>query len=226
MRKQKTRNCNYFWMMNKLIHKSLIYLSLLVFFGCKNEPKNETLNLEEIRPKSNFKSRKNVKTRSIDSNEVSLLEYKNDSIDLKISRLVAKKNDNFLNRFPSKKNTLRTLFFKGKTIQIQHESYEYSDSIKMKNAFFNWLDCNGKECRCIKLYEETKIEPQNLLVITTGKSIDIIRSESPFKPEDWIDFIRFSKQNNEFSYIIFQKKNRNAQWFEFNNFELVPKKNK
>jgi hypothetical protein len=111
-------------------------------------------------------------------------------------------------------------------IQIQHEFYEYVDSNQMKNAFFNWLDCNGKQCKSIKLYEETKIEPQNLLVIVTSKSIDIFRSQSTLNSADWVNYIRFSKKINDFKYIVIQKKNQKSQWFEFINHKLCPKSKK
>ncbi len=212
-------------MMKKLFHKSLFYLILLVFLGCKNDSKNEKVDLEDIRPKSNSKSNKIDKTY-IDSNDFFLREYTMDSVDLKLARLITLSNSTFLNRFPSKKNALRTLYLTDTTIQIQHEHYEYVDSNQMKNAFFNWLDCNGKNCKSIKLYEETKIEPDNLLLIATAQSIDIFRSKSLFKVEDWINFVRFSKKTNVFKYILFQKKNQKSQWFDFKNYKLVLKTKK
>lgn len=196
-----------------------------MFLGCKNDSKNEKVDLEDIRPKSNSKSNKIDKTY-IDSNDFFLREYTMDSVDLKLARLITLSNSTFLNRFPSKKNALRTLYLTDTTIQIQHEHYEYVDSNQMKNAFFNWLDCNGKNCKSIKLYEETKIEPDNLLLIATAQSIDIFRSKSLFKAEDWINFVRFSKKTNVFKYILFQKKNQKSQWFDFKNYKLVLKTKK
>ena len=196
-----------------------------MFLGCKDDSKSETVDLDKIRPKSDSKSNKIDKT-NIDSNEVSLHEYILDSINLKLDHIITLSNSTFLNRFPSKKNALRTLYLTDTTIQIQHEHYEYVDSNQMKNAFFNWLDCNGKNCKSIKLYEETKIEPDNLLLIATAQSIDIFRSKSLFKAEDWINFVRFSKKTNVFKYILFQKKNRKSQWFDFKNYQLVLKTKK
>ena len=212
-------------MMNSHVLNSIIYLIILVSFGCNNDPKNNTLNLEEIRPKSKLKSNKN-ENRNIDSNEIFLHEYALDSVNFKLFRLVCKNNTSFLNRFPSKKNTLRTLFLVDTTIQIEHESYEYLDSNQMKNAFFNWLDCNGKDCKNIKLYEETKIEPDIFLLVAAPNSIDIFRSKSTLNADEWVNFVRLSRKIKDFKFIIFQKKNRKAQWFEFKNFELVPKKKK
>jgi len=207
-------------MMKKISYISLIYLQVFIFFSCSNETKNDTLDLEDIRPNANYDSTKNDKT-GLDTTEIFLREYVLDSIDLKISRLLSQNNTSFLNRFPSKKNALRTLFLSDTTLQIQHEFYEYVDSNQMKNAFFNWLDCNGKDCRSIKLYEETKLESDNMLLIATVQSIDIFRSKSSFKPEDWINFVRLSKKTNVFKFILFQRKNRKAQWFDFKNNKLI-----
>ena len=48
--------------------------------------------------------------------------------------------------------------------------YTFNDSIKTKNAFYNWLDCFGVECDMIKLNEDIehiKTPPQFALVYDT-----------------------------------------------------------
>lgn len=211
--------------MQILIIRSLVITLLVLLTACSGDNNNETINLEKIRPKSESKITNN-KNVVLDSNEIILQTYKHDSINLKLASLRINQNSTFLNRFPHRKSGILTLIKEDTSFQIQHENYEYLDSNQMKNAFFNWLDCNGKDCKSIKLYEELKIEPQNLLVITTDKSIDIFRSEKNIKPEEWVDFIRFSKKSKVFKYILFQKKNQKSQWFDFKNFKLVAKSKK
>ena len=208
--------------MKMLFHSSFIFLSLLILLACSNGNSNKSVDLDQIRPKSEFKSTKDKKI-VLDSNEIFLNAYKNDSIDLKLSKIRSNQNTSFLIRFPHENSGLRTLMLEDTSIQLEHEFYKYADSNQMKNAFFNWLDCNGKDCRSIKVYEETKIETQNLLVIATDNSIDFIRGDSYFKPKDWIDYIRFSRKSKDFKYILFQKKNQKAKWFEFKDYKLVPK---
>jgi hypothetical protein len=208
--------------MQILIIRSLVTALLLLVTSCSGHNKNETIDLEKIRPKSESKitNKRNV---YIDSNEIILQSYYNDSINLKLTKLRVNQNLSFLNRFPNKKSGLRTLMKEDTCIQIQHEFYEYIDSNQMKNAFFNWLDCNGKDCKSIKLYEETKIEQQNLLVVTTSKSIDIFRSVTNLSPNEWVDFVRFSRNTKTFKYILFQKKNQKSKWFYFKENKLVLK---
>jgi hypothetical protein len=207
------------------IFRTLVIFTILSFTACSNEDNQGTIDLEKIRPKSET-SNKAKKTDFIDSNEILLKIYENDSLHLKLAKLRVAKNSSFLNRFPHKNSGFRILMRQDTTIQIHHEFYEYLDSNQMKNAFFNWLDCNGKDCKSIKLYEETKIEPQNLLVLTTPKSIDIFRSQKNINPDEWVDFIRFTKNTTEFRHLLFQKKNQKSQWFDFKNYKLVIKTKK
>jgi hypothetical protein len=184
--------------------------------------KSKSVNLEDIRPKSETKE---IKQKIIekDSSELLLTSYRNDSIDLKLTRLITINKPTFLQRFPHKNSAFRTLFTNETCVQFEHELYEYVDSNQMKNAFFNWLDCNGRNCKSIKLYEETKIENANLLVIISSKSIDIIRSNSVIKPEEWINYVRFSRKISDFKYILFQKKNQKAFWLEYRDYKLFRK---
>jgi hypothetical protein len=197
---------------------------LIIFFACDKGAQDKTIDLEQIRPKSDFKAEKK-KESVLDSNEIFLRIYKNDSVDLEFTKLCVNQNPTFLSRFPNTNSGSRTLFLSDTTIKIQHEFYDYLDSNQMKNAFFNWLDCNGKDCRSIKLFEEIKIENTNLIVITTSKSIDIIRSESNLNLDNWVKFVRFSKKNRDFKYILFQKKNQKSKWFDYKD-KLVPKPKK
>jgi hypothetical protein len=212
--------------MQLLISRTLLIISCFFLTACSAEGDNETIDLEKIRPKSEMTNNKVVKDQVIDSSEILLHAYENDSVNLKLTKLRISNISLFLHRFPHKISGLRTLIKEDTMIQIQHEFYEYVDSNQMKNAFFNWLDCNGKQCKSIKLYEETKIEPQNLLVIVTSKSIDIFRSQSTLNSADWVNYIRFSKKINDFKYIVIQKKNQKSQWFEFINHKLCPKSKK
>ena len=209
--------------MKILFEYFLVIITTAILISCSE--KSKSVDLDDIRPKSDSRVFK-AKIIENDSSEFLLKSYQNDSIELSLTKLITNKKTTFLQRFPCKKSAFRTLISKDTNIQYQHELYEYVDSNQMKNAFFNWLDCNGKDCRSIKLYEETKIENLNLLIITTSKSIDIIRSNSDVKLENWIDYLRFSRKMSDFKYILYQKKNHKANWFVFKENKLVPKTKK
>lgn len=195
-------------------------LLLFVSISCSNNKNQKAIQLDDIRPQAN-QEKQTQKIQLKDSTEIKLNEYKDDSINLNFEYLKEIDEVRFIKRFPHLKSGLRRLSPQDTAIQFIHEYYTYNDSIEMKNAFFNWLDCNGKNCESIKLYDEKKIESTNLLVICTSKSIDIVRGNQIFNPKEWVNFVRFSRKNEDFKFIIFQKKNQKAKWFEFKNYDLT-----
>jgi hypothetical protein len=202
-------------------HISKIIIFLLIL-SCSSKQEDQILNLEKIRPKSG-KIIKEIKKEEIDSSQFILQTYHHDSFKLNISKIEFIKSTTFLARFPNINSGNITLYEQDTSKKIQHEFYNFKDSNQMKNAFFNWLDNVGKVGKSLKLYEESKIENYNLLIITASKSIDIIRSNTLINPDEWIKYVRFSREINDFRYILFQKKNQKVKWFEFINYKLVPK---
>lgn len=205
-----------------------LYFILIHFFiisSCSENKKNSSVSLNDIRPKSNFEY-KNKKAAKNDSTQLILEEYNQDSIYLNIKHLHELNESNFLNRFPHLKSAIRSITTSDSSIHFTHEFYIYKDSLQMKNAFFNWLDCNGQKCISIKLYEERKIEPCNFLLIASAVSIDIIRCNKIFKPEDWIRYVRFNRKQNDYKYILFQKADQKAKWFVFKDNKLNLMKHK
>ncbi|MBK6527761.1 MAG: hypothetical protein IPG07_20770 [Crocinitomicaceae bacterium] len=48
--------------------------------------------------------------------------------------------------------------------------YTFSDSVKTKSAFYNWLDCYGKDCNEVKLNQDVELfksEPMLTLIYDT-----------------------------------------------------------
>ena len=209
--------------------KAYVSLFLLIFLlansSCSEKQNDSSLKLEDIRPKSE----RDYTTKKIelpDTTKAFLSEYNNDSITLNIKYIKSINESNFLNRFPHLKSANRSIITADSAHQYTHEYYLFKDSNQMKNAFFNWLDCNGKKCESIKLFEERKIEPINLLVIATAKSIDILRSDQTISPEEWVDFVRFTRNYSDFKYIVFQKKNQKAKWLNYKERKLILKDKK
>jgi len=208
--------------MKTAFNLSSIIFILLLFCSCKEKNDDTSIKLDDIRPKAESRTQ-SKNDKELDSLKILLKSYENDSFNLRISKLQILKEPTFLSRFPNDENGIRILTCNDTTIKLTHEFYLYKDSIQMKNAFFNWLDCNGKECKSIKLYDECKFESTNLLVISSGNSIDIIRSDKEIKTNDWVSYVRLSRKNKELKFIIYQKKNQKAKWLEFKNYKLVQK---
>lgn len=208
--------------MKTAFNLSSVIFILLLFYSCKEKNDDTSIKLDDIRPKAESRTQ-SKNDKELDSLKILLKSYENDSFNLRISKLQILKEPTFLSRFPNEENGIRILTCNDTTIKLTHEFYLYKDSTQMKNAFFNWLDCNGKECKSIKLYDECKFESTNLLVISSGNSIDIVRSDKEIKTNDWVSYVRLSRKNKELKFIIYQKKNQKAKWLEFKNYKLVQK---
>lgn len=145
--------------------------------------------------------------------------YNQDSINLEITKINVNPEKTFIQRFPHKNAT--NLFVESKKNIVTHLEINYSDSNAMKNAFFNYLDCYGKDCKSIELFQKVKFSKTFFMLITTTKSIHIIESENNLNSSDWINCVRFSKIADPIKFIIIQKKQQKAKWFSYSNYHLT-----
>ena len=67
--------------------------------------------------------------------------------------------------------------------------YNFSDSVKLNNAFYNWLDCFGSDCQAVKLNEDidaVKTPPSFTLVYDT--TIVMIEYPCEHQQNNWRAF--------------------------------------
>lgn len=145
--------------------------------------------------------------------------YNQDSVNLEITKINLNPEKTFIQRFPYKNAT--NLLVESKKNLVSHLEINYSDSNAMKNAFFNYLDCYGKDCKSIELFQKVKFSKTFFMLITTTNSIHIIESDNNLNSSDWINCVRFSKIADPIKFIIIQKKQQKAKWFSYSNFHLT-----
>jgi hypothetical protein len=145
--------------------------------------------------------------------------YNQDSVNLEIIKINVNPEKTFIQRFPYKNAT--NLLLESKKNLVKYLQINYADSNAMKNAFFNYLDCYGKDCKSIELFQKVKFSKIFFMLITTTKSIHIIESENNLNSIDWINCVRFSKIADPIKFIIIQKKQQKAKWFSYSNYHLT-----
>ena len=145
--------------------------------------------------------------------------YNQDSVNLEITKINLNPEKTFIQRFPYKNAT--NLLLESKKNLVKHLQINYADSNAMKNAFFNYLDCYGKDCKSIELFQKVKFSKTFFMLITTTKSIHIIESENNLNSSDWINCVRFSKIADPIKFIIIQKKQQIAKWFSYSHYHLT-----
>ena len=179
-------------------------------------------NNNQKREKTENKKINNKKPKEIQKEDtlIAIFDFYNqDSVNLEITKINVNPEKTFIQRFPYKNAT--NLLLESKKNLVKHLQINYADSNAMKNAFFNYLDCYGKDCKSIELFQKVKFSKTFFMLITTTKSIHIIESENNLNSSDWINCVRFSKIADPIKFIIIQKKQQIAKWFSYSHYHLT-----
>ena len=195
---------------------SHITLSTIIFIqacSLNNNQKREKIENNKI---NNEKPKEILKEDTLKA----IFEFYNqDSVNLEITKVNVIPEKTFIHRFPHKNAT--NLLVESKKNLVKHLQINYADSNAMKNAFFNYLDCYGKDCKSIELFQKVKFSKTFFMLITTTNSIHIIESDNNLNPSEWINCVRFSKIADPVKFIIIQKKQQKAKWFSYSNYHLT-----
>ena len=195
---------------------SNITLSTIIFIQACSSNNNQKREKIENNKINNKKPKEILKEDTLKA----IFEFYNqDSVNLEITKINLNPEKTFIQRFPYKNAT--NLLLESKKNLVKHLQINYADSNAMKNAFFNYLDCYGKDCKSIELFQKVKFSKTFFMLITTTKSIHIIESENNLNSSDWINCVRFSKIADPIKFIIIQKKQQKAKWFSYSNYHLT-----
>lgn len=177
--------------------KLLSLLILIIFVSCKEEKQPEIISFDELAGIEETDAMN-------DSAEQNNLMLANTPIDLFTqSQLVAydtfpHKEKHVLDRFGYNQTVKRDFIGKnkvkyGKTNEVTPVAsifyYTFSDSLKTKNAFYNWLDCYGADCNEIKLYEDIQaIKTPPMFTVVYDTVIVAVEYKCEHTQNDWKTF--------------------------------------
>ena len=195
---------------------SYITLSTIIFIHACSSNNNQKRGKREDNKINNEKPKEILKE---DTLKAFFDFYNQDSVNLEIIKINVNPEKTFIQRFPYKNAT--NLLLESKKNLVKYLQINYADSNAMKNAFFNYLDCYGKDCKSIELFQKVKFSKIFFMLITTTKSIHIIESDNNLNSSDWINCVRFSKIADPIKFIIIQKKQQKAKWFSYSHYHLT-----
>lgn len=209
-----------------MILKLFSFLFLFfILFSCSNKEKEETVDLSEITSsserykegKSDVKKKKEKELNFIDTLDV---RFKGILDSLKINDSVVQKLDIVLfpDRFGAKSVT--KLYWKDKKDSTNLLDWEFSDSLKTENAFYNWIDCFGENCKSIKIGDKIKIQKRGLLILVNDKHLLVIDANSKIDLEKWMELVRGQQFGDNWKYIVYQPQKGKSTWMNYKNEEL------
>ncbi len=185
--------------------------------GCGSNTNDKKVNLHN--KKKYYKHEKPTPNKEKDTLIVLFDRYNQDSVNLEITKISPNLEKTFIERFPNKK--IFNFILESKNSTVKHLQIDYLDSNSMKNAFFNFLDCYGKDCKSIELFQKVKFSKTFFMLLASTKSIHIIESEFNQNPKKWINLLRYSNKKDPIKFIILQQKQQKAKWFNYSNFVLT-----
>jgi hypothetical protein len=185
--------------------------------GCDSNTNDKKAKLHN--KKKYYKPEKPTPNKKDDTLIVLFDLYNQDSVNLEITKISPNLENTFIERFPNKKKF--NFILESKNSEVKHLQIDYLDSNSMKNAFFNFLDCYGKDCKSIELFQKVKFSKTFFMLLASTKSIHIIESEFNQNPKKWINLLRYSNKKDPIKFIIIQKKQQKAKWFSYSNFHLT-----
>lgn len=195
---------------------TLSLLGVFFLFSCSDKDNYEVVDAEKVLPQAKRDySNKEEKQQSEDTLQLSELEQKlkkglphvqfNDANQLQIddTRLLP-------NQLGYKEK--RETYFSIDSIPYHFVEWSFKDSAKTVNAFYNWLDCFGNDCRSIKIDEEKNGSKQAFIAWVSNTNISYLESAKRIKIENW-DPLLFNK-NGAWIFIIRQAPNSNINWLK------------
>ena len=185
--------------------------------GCGSNTNDKKVKLHN--KKKYYKHEKPTPNKEKDTLIVLFDRYNQDSVNLEITKISPNLEKTFIERFPNKK--IFNFILESKNSTVKHLQIDYLDSNSMKNAFFNFLDCYGKDCKSIELFQKVKFSKTFFMLLASTKSIHIIESEINQNPIKWINLLRFSNNKYPIKFIIVQQKQQKAKWYSYSNFHLT-----
>ena len=185
--------------------------------GCGSNTNDKKVKLHN--KKKYYKHEKPTPNKEKDTLIVLFDRYNQDSVNLEITKISPNLEKTFIERFPNKK--IFNFILESKNSTVKHLQIDYLDSNSMKNAFFNFLDCYGKDCKSIELFQKVKFSKTFFMLLASTKSIHIIESEFNQNPKKWINLLRYSNKKDPLKFILVQQKQQKAKWFNYSNFVLT-----
>ncbi len=204
-----------------LKHLSFFFIFSLLF-SCSSNKKEETVDLSDITTSSERYKEGEIESEKDKMKKVFFTDtldnrFKGILDSLNINDSVVRKLDvvSFPDRFGAKNVT--KFYWKEKTDSINFIDWEFTDSLKTENAFYNWIDCFGENCRSIKIGDKVKIQKRGLIVLVNEKHLIVIDSNTKLDYLKWVSLLKNQHFGENWKYIVFQPKKGKAVWMNYKN---------
>lgn len=189
----------------------IIYiLSVVVLISCSSK-KEKVIDLSTIIPQAERNSEGDTLTKTVENIDDSLLNYFADN-GVFTTEVVKIENKLFPDRF--RPESAERYQLKINEDSIRYYKWRFSDSSRVMNAFYNWIDCFGDNCKSIVIGEKKRFQTNAMLIYVCDSTLIYIDGAN-LDDVNWNSFHDSLGYNNEWNYLIEQSTKGRAEWFTF-----------
>lgn len=190
---------------------------LVLITSCNSEPNSPSVDFETLRPKS--KEPRPSKQRLKDTINVDLSCFNQDSVALGIMNAQAMDTAYFLDRFVSLQDMQH---WRLKTVSGEYHfgSWTFRDSVKRKNAVFNWLDHFGDREISVPWLKPVNLGLKYYLILFNDRSVVALSGSTKPAMKQWLNYQRFNFPKDSLRYVLTSIPNKKCQWYK----SITPKK--
>lgn len=184
----------------------MLIFGIVVLASCSSK-KDEGVEMDDLMPTSNrdYDAEKPIEN-SIDST----LPIKANFIDhgIKIDSLTFLNKSQFPDRFETLSSQKYAVAKDGG--QFEYFRWNYSDSVKVMNAFYNWLDAFQVDV----VGDEVNFQKEPMLILVGDTSLIYI-NQNLINANDWLRFHEETGFDKNWNYLIEQNRSGKARWYTF-----------
>lgn len=187
-------------------------LILLLATSCQGE-KKDVVNLNDILPQSERygDERQDEVIEEVDSSALLLKRFEDHGIE--ISKVEELSGSLFPERFGPESNEKFT--FKTDQNTFKYYRWNFEDSSKVMNAFFNWIDCFGENCKSAFVGQEKNFQKNSFrLFVNTASMVFVESEENNFDTESWIEFLEKEGFEEDWTFVLTQRKRGRVKWYQ------------
>lgn len=196
--------------------KQLIFIaSIFLLLSSCGDKEAEVIDLNDIIEGSDRYNEDSLnvanKTDELDTLSIYLKDFKSNGIEAK---QLSAFDDKY---FPDRLGPIETKKFELERDDntFRFVQWTFKDSTKVMNAFFNWIDCFGDNCKSIFIGEERIFQNNPFHLLVNDSTLVFIEGVESFDFKEWENYFEQKGFALDWNYVIEQRKRGKARWFNY-----------
>lgn len=200
----------------------LIFTLGLFAVACTSETKEEVKDLNDILPDAERDYDQKDSIEIVESDTLEAYQSRFSELGI-LDSISVYDEDLFPDRFGPEETEKYTLNIDGE--EIVFVKWKFSDSTRVTNALFNWLDCFGPTCVSVRVSEERNLQRNAFQVLANDTVLIYLESDTKVDAKIWDKYFEEKGYELDWGYRMEQSRNGRVRWFTYIDEEKEPLKN-